>query len=221
MKHCVFRDGNAAWEHREKYTDAPRELKAHLRALAPQWASSIIGMPVEIIEEFAVLIGLRKLACFRLGYSFARSRNSPTKMHAASCITTEAGAWTPEGVGSPPRLRAGFSIQPSTRRRLRAPTKKAVDGDDLPATCSTARHRRRRYCRVRQHTSARTSARSAVRRRALRFPDRGVKLAELGLPGALRHQHADRRGAGCLLCGGAFHDNKVWVRRHSPEAAST
>jgi anaerobic selenocysteine-containing dehydrogenase len=98
--HCVFRDGKADWEYLDRYTDAPRELEAHLRTRGPQWASSITGAPVERIEAFARLIGERKRAFFRLGYGFSRSRNGPASMHAASCIPAVTGAWQLEGGGA-------------------------------------------------------------------------------------------------------------------------
>ncbi len=100
VMHCLFRDGFADWDYLEKYTDAPRELEAHLRARDPQWASAITGTPVETIEEFAKLIGERKRAFFRLGYGFARSRNGQANMHAASCIPAVTGAWQLEGGGA-------------------------------------------------------------------------------------------------------------------------
>src|SRR6186713_2746488 len=86
VMHCLFRDGKADWDYLEKYTDAPRELEAHLRSRDPHWAAAITGAPVETIEEFARLIGETKRAFFRLGYGFSRSRNGPVNMHAASCI---------------------------------------------------------------------------------------------------------------------------------------
>jgi anaerobic selenocysteine-containing dehydrogenase len=100
VMHCLFRDGKADWDYLEKYTDAPRELEAHLRARDPKWASAITGTPVETIEEFARLIGERKRTYFRLGYGFARSRNGPANMHAASCIAAVTGAWQLEGGGA-------------------------------------------------------------------------------------------------------------------------
>ena len=57
VMHCLFRDGKADWDYLDKYTDAPRELEAHLRTRDPHWASAITGTPVETIEEFARLIG--------------------------------------------------------------------------------------------------------------------------------------------------------------------
>ena len=39
VMHCLFRDGKADWDYLERYTDAPRELEAHLRTRDPQWAS--------------------------------------------------------------------------------------------------------------------------------------------------------------------------------------
>ncbi len=100
VMHCLFRDGKADWEYLNKYTDAPRELEAHLRTRDPHWASAITGTPAATIEEFAQLIGERKRAFFRLGYGFARSRNGPTNMHAASCIPAVTGAWQLEGGGA-------------------------------------------------------------------------------------------------------------------------
>ena len=100
VMHCLFRDGKADWDYLDKYTDAPRELEAHLKARDPAWASAITGAPVATIEEFARLIGERKRAYFRLGYGFARSRNGAASMHAASCIPAVTGAWQYEGGGA-------------------------------------------------------------------------------------------------------------------------
>ena len=100
VMHCLFRDGKADWDYLNQYTDAPRELEAHLRARDPVWASAITGAPVETIEEFAKLVGDNKRTFFRLGYGFARSRNGAANMHAASCIAAVTGAWQHEGGGA-------------------------------------------------------------------------------------------------------------------------
>ena len=100
VMHCLFRDGKADRDYLEKYTDAPRELEAHLRTRDPQWAAAITGCPVETIEEFAKLVGENKRSYFRLGYGFSRSRNGPVNMHAASCIPAVTGAWLHEGGGA-------------------------------------------------------------------------------------------------------------------------
>src|SRR5450631_3987001 len=100
VMHCLFRDGYADWDYLNKYTDAPRELQAHLATRDPAWASAITGTPVETIEQFAKLIGERKRTYFRLGYGFSRSRNGAASMHAASCIAAVTGAWTVEGGGA-------------------------------------------------------------------------------------------------------------------------
>ena len=97
--HCLFRDGKADWDYLDRYTDAPRELEAHVRA-RPQWAAAITGCPVETIEAFARLVGATKRAFFRLGYGFSRSRNGAVNMHAASCIPAVTGAWLHEGGGA-------------------------------------------------------------------------------------------------------------------------
>jgi anaerobic selenocysteine-containing dehydrogenase len=100
VMHILFRDGFADWEYLEKFTDAPRELEAHLRDKTPEWASRITGCPVATIEEFAALIGANKRTYFRLGYGFARSRNGAINMHAASCIAAVRGSWALEGGGA-------------------------------------------------------------------------------------------------------------------------
>jgi anaerobic selenocysteine-containing dehydrogenase len=100
VMHCLFRDGKADWDYLNKYTDAPRELEAHLRSRDPAWASAITGAPVETIEAFARLIGDTKRTFFRLGYGFSRSRNGAANMHAASCIPAVTGAWRYEGGGA-------------------------------------------------------------------------------------------------------------------------
>jgi anaerobic selenocysteine-containing dehydrogenase len=100
VMHCLFRDGKADWDYLERYTDAPRELEAHVRSRDPAWASKITGCPAETIEAFAKLAGERKRAYFRLGYGFSRSRNGAINMHAASCIAAVTGAWQLEGGGA-------------------------------------------------------------------------------------------------------------------------
>jgi anaerobic selenocysteine-containing dehydrogenase len=100
VMHCLFRDGKADWDYLDKFTDAPRELQAHLASRDPAWASAITGAPVETIEEFAKIVGERKRAYFRLGYGFSRSRNGTANMHAASCIAAVTGAWKYEGGGA-------------------------------------------------------------------------------------------------------------------------
>lgn len=100
VMHCLFRDGKADWDYLDKYTDAPRELEAHVKTRGPDWASEITGCPVETIEEFARLVGETKRAFFRLGYGFSRSRNGAINMHAALCIPAVTGAWLHEGGGA-------------------------------------------------------------------------------------------------------------------------
>jgi len=100
VMHCLFRDGKADRDFLTQYTDVPLELEQHLRSRDPQWASAITGCPVEIIEQFAALVGNTPRTYFRLGYGFSRSRNGAANMHAASCIAAVTGAWRHEGGGA-------------------------------------------------------------------------------------------------------------------------
>ena len=100
VMHVLFRDRLADWDYLERYTDAPRELEAHLRDRDPIWAGAITGLAVAQIEEFAALVGRRKRSYFRLGYGFSRQRNGAANMHAALCIPAVTGAWAHEGGGA-------------------------------------------------------------------------------------------------------------------------
>src|SRR5205085_5740940 len=100
IMHVLFRDGYADWPYLEKYTDAPRELEAHLKSRTPQWAAAICGCPAEEIESFARLIGKTRRTYIRLGYGFTRSRNGSVNMHAVTSIAAVTGAWQYEGGGA-------------------------------------------------------------------------------------------------------------------------
>src|SRR5918993_907498 len=100
VMHVLFRDGYADWDYLERYTDAPRELEAHLRTRDPEWASRITGLSAAEIEAFAKLIGTTKKTFFRLGYGFGRQRNGAANMHAAASIAAVTGAWQYEGGGA-------------------------------------------------------------------------------------------------------------------------
>ncbi|MGI9424488.1 MAG: molybdopterin-dependent oxidoreductase, partial [Hyphomicrobiaceae bacterium] len=100
VMHVLFRDGLADRDFLERYTDCPRELESHLQSRTPEWASSITGLSVAEIEEFARLVGCTPRTYFRLGYGFSRQRNGAHNMHAATCIASVTGAWRHEGGGA-------------------------------------------------------------------------------------------------------------------------
>ena len=100
VMHVLFREGLADRDYLERYTDAPRELEAHLATRSPEWASRITGVPVAEIEAFARLVGTTPRTYFRLGYGFSRVRNGTVNMHAALCIAAVTGAWKHEGGGA-------------------------------------------------------------------------------------------------------------------------
>ena len=87
VMHCLFRDGKADWDYLEKYTDAPRELEAHVRTRSPAMGVAHHRLPGRdhrgVRRSWSAR---RKRTYFRLGYGFARSRNGAVNMHAASCI---------------------------------------------------------------------------------------------------------------------------------------
>ena len=100
VMHVLFRDRHHDWDYLKKYTDAPKELEAHLKTRTPEWASKICDIPAADIENFAKLVGETPRTFFRLGYGFTRSRNGSANMHAVSCIPAVTGAWQYEGGGA-------------------------------------------------------------------------------------------------------------------------
>jgi anaerobic selenocysteine-containing dehydrogenase len=100
VMHVLFRDGWADWAYLEEYTDAPREVAAHLETRGPEWAAGITRLSVAEIEAFARLIGETDRTFFRIGYGFTRSRNGASNMHAVLSIPAVRGSWQYEGGGA-------------------------------------------------------------------------------------------------------------------------
>jgi anaerobic selenocysteine-containing dehydrogenase len=100
VMHVLFREGFANWDYLRQYTDDPEGLENHLAVKTPEWAAEITGLPVQKIEELALLIGQTPKTYFRLGYGFSRSRNGAHNMHAVTCIPAVTGAWLHEGGGA-------------------------------------------------------------------------------------------------------------------------
>ena len=100
MMHVLFKEGYADRDYLERYTDAPRELEAHLRERTPEWASRITGLPADEIVAFARLYGSTKRSYIRAGYGFSRSRNGSQQMHAVASLPAVTGAWRHRGGGA-------------------------------------------------------------------------------------------------------------------------
>ena len=96
----MFAEGLADWDYLRRYTDAPEELREHLRSRDPAWAEAITGLPAQQIAEFARLYGRTKRSYLRLGFGFTRQRNGAANMHAVSCLPAVSGAWAHEGGGA-------------------------------------------------------------------------------------------------------------------------
>ena len=100
MMSVMFAEGLADWDYLRRYTDAPEELREHLRSRDPAWAEAITGLPAQQIAEFARLYGRTKRSYLRLGFGFTRQRNGAANMHAVSCLPAVSGAWAHEGGGA-------------------------------------------------------------------------------------------------------------------------
>ena len=114
VMHCLFRDGKADWDYLDKYTDAPRELEAHLRTRDPVWASAITGAPVETIEAFA-----------------AADRRAQTRLFPARLRILALAQW--------PRQHACGKLHPGGHRCL-AISKAAARSTSTPIFSSSTRH---------------------------------------------------------------------------------
>jgi len=100
IMHILFAEGFADREYLDRYTDVPDELEAHLSTRTPQWASSVSGVPVQQIIDFARLYGRTQRSFLRLGYGLSRSRNGAANVHAVSCLPAITGAWRHPGGGA-------------------------------------------------------------------------------------------------------------------------
>ncbi|HCV20545.1 MAG TPA: dehydrogenase, partial [Gammaproteobacteria bacterium] len=100
LMHLLFRDGHADRDYLAQYTDCPEALEAHLATRTPAWASAITGVPVDVIEQLATMVGTTPRTFFRLGYGFTRQRNGAANMHAALSVAAVAGAWRHQGGGA-------------------------------------------------------------------------------------------------------------------------
>jgi anaerobic selenocysteine-containing dehydrogenase len=100
VMHVLFEEGLADWDYLRRYTDAPDELREHLRSRTPEWASRITGLDPAAIAGLARLYGRTKRSYLRLGFGFTRSRNGAANMHAVSCLPAVTGAWQYEGGGA-------------------------------------------------------------------------------------------------------------------------
>lgn len=111
VMHVLFRDGYADRDYLARHTDAPAELEAHLQDKTPDWASTITGLTVEQITDFAHMLGQTKsitsgLAMASHAAAMARStcmpppalRASPahgnTRAAALSTITARSSTGT-------------------------------------------------------------------------------------------------------------------------------
>ncbi len=100
LMHVLFAEGYADAEYLEAYTDKPTQLRQHLSAKTPAWASKLTGIPEQDIFDLARAYGQTKKAYIRVGYGFARSRNGSASLHAVSCLPAVTGAWKHKGGGA-------------------------------------------------------------------------------------------------------------------------
>ena len=109
VMHVLFAEGFADRRYLAKYTKNAEEFEAHLMVRTPDWASTITGLSVAEIIDFARCYGRSKRSFIRLGFGFSRSRNGAVNMHAASCLPAVTGAWQVEGGGA---LYANSALYP-------------------------------------------------------------------------------------------------------------
>ena len=99
IMHVALRDGFADRDYMARYTDAARELEAHLRERAARTGPSAITGPARSRDRGASRgsTASTERAFIRLGYGFARSRNGAAAMHAVTCLPSVTGKWRHRG----------------------------------------------------------------------------------------------------------------------------
>ena len=101
VMHCLFRDGKADWDYLDKYTDAPRELEAHVRDARSAMGVGDHRLPGRDHRGVRPARRRNQARLFPARLRLLRARaTAPVNMHAASCIPAVTGAWLHEGGGA-------------------------------------------------------------------------------------------------------------------------
>lgn len=121
MMHIIHRDGLEDTAFIQAYVQGSDELvRDVLPKFTPEYASSICGVPVEIIEELAHAYAKAKAPFIRLGSGVSRYGNGAMSCRCISALPAVVGAWQYLGGGllssssSSQYFNKSFMQQPNT-----------------------------------------------------------------------------------------------------------
>ena len=86
-------------EYIDKYTEGFEELKNHVTAKSPEWASKITGVEKGDIEKLAFELSTNQPAAIRMGVALERHHGGGQTIRAVTCIPALTGAWKQVGGG--------------------------------------------------------------------------------------------------------------------------
>ncbi len=86
-------------EYIDKYTEGFEELKNHVTAKSPEWASKITGVEKGDIEKLAFELSTNQPAAIRMGVALERHHGGGQTIRAVTCIPALTGAWKHVGGG--------------------------------------------------------------------------------------------------------------------------
>lgn len=93
VAHIIFRDGLQDDEYIESNTTDVEVYRQAVEPWTPERVSAETGVPVEDIEEFALLYATSRPAAIRIGVGMQRSTGSGSALRAIQCLPALTGQW--------------------------------------------------------------------------------------------------------------------------------
>jgi anaerobic selenocysteine-containing dehydrogenase len=94
VMHILFRDGLQDQDYLERYTVGAKELRERaLNEYPPEKISTITGLTVQEIEQFAREYGTTKPALIRLNYGLQRHGGAGMAVRTITCLPAITGDW--------------------------------------------------------------------------------------------------------------------------------
>ncbi len=100
MMHIIIRDGHVDADFVREHTVGYEELAAQAAEYTPERVSAITGVPVDELEELALLYGTSESAFIRIGNGLQHHDNGGMTVRNIACLPALTGHWQARGGGA-------------------------------------------------------------------------------------------------------------------------
>ncbi|WP_036652414.1 molybdopterin-containing oxidoreductase family protein [Paenibacillus pini] len=100
IMHILFRERLVNESFMEQYTLGHEELREHVKSYNPERVSRITGIPVEDIEQLAMMYGQAKTSYIQIGNGLQHHDNGGMNVRSIACLPALTGAWLQDGGGA-------------------------------------------------------------------------------------------------------------------------